>query len=369
MSDSSDNGLVCWIHPDLRSPKILNPYFRQLNDSLCKAGIRSRFGFWQLWFSQYDIVHIHFPQHIAYHRVHALALLKTITLLGGMAVARLRGRPVVWTMHNSRPHVPAPWPWLAAETWKLFQRLASGTIYLSDGAAQIAEELYPKLAKRPSAVIPHGHYQAVIPRLENRESARQALGYTPDDRLLAFLGSVRAYKGCVDLVRSFNDIADHTGLHLVICGNSTPIETAKLDAVARGIDNVHLQLEQTSDEAFDRILAACNLVVLPFVAILNSGSVLFALSAWRPVCAPKLGSLTELQSIVGTDWLYLYDAPLTANILLDALKWATGTQRLAPDLSRFDWDTIGAMHKSFYKRLVLASCASASRSSRGWCSS
>src|SRR3546814_10110494 len=61
----------------------------------------------------------------------------------------------------------------------------------------------------------------------------------------------------------------------------------------------------------DLITDEADAVVLPYRDIVNSGSALLALSRFRPVIAPRLGSLIELQGQVGEDWLWLYDGPLT----------------------------------------------------------
>ena len=61
-------------------------------------------------------------------------------------------------------------------------------------------------------------------------------------------------------------------------------------------------------EAIDR----CDGIVLPYKRIPNSGAVIHALSRYRPVLAPRLGSLMEVQEEVGSEWLGLYDGELSA---------------------------------------------------------
>src|SRR3546814_19371073 len=92
---------------------------------------------------------------------------------------------------------------------------------------------------------------------------------------------------------------------------SSDLLTAELRQAAASAGNIHLQLEYLSDAEIERITDEADAVVLPYRDIVNSGSALLALSRFRPVIAPRLGSLLEFQGQVGEDWLWLYDGPFT----------------------------------------------------------
>ena len=72
-------------------------------------------------------------------------------------------------------------------------------------------------------------------------------------------------------------------------------------------------------------LAAADVIALPYRAILNSGSALYALSVGRPVIAPQLGSLPELAAEAGTDWVEFYEGEFSAEKLRSALGEAKKT--------------------------------------------
>ncbi|MDR3414423.1 MAG: glycosyltransferase family 4 protein [Formivibrio sp.] len=347
--DENKDKIICWGHPNLQNPVLRNMYFKQLYNALSGNNVECRCGYFNLWFSKFDLIHIQFPQQIGFHRNILLSTLKAILLLGGILIARMRGKPVVWTMHNTAPHDPAKWPWLAAVCWRTFQRIATGSIYLTEGGRRIAVEKYPSVVQRAYAVIPHGHYCAVSGTLDDKAASKKRLGYSESDRIFAYLGGIRPYKGCVDLVRAFNGIEDSLNLNLIVCGPCVPSEQRKLESLSGQNSHILLNFAKTDDDAFRQVLAVSDLVVLPYRDILNSGSVFHTLSLARPVCAPRLGALPEVQQIVGSDWLYLYDPPLRADILLDAMSWAINTHRTSPDLSYFDWGKIGKMHREFYE--------------------
>src|SRR3546814_3922006 len=115
---------------------------------------------------------------------------------------------------------------------------------------------------------------------------------------------------------------------------SSDLLTAELRQAAASAGNIHLQLEYLSDAEIERITDEADAVVLPYRDIVNSGSALLALSRFRPVIAPRLGSLIELQGQVGEDWLWLYDGPLTGERMREGIEWVRNTQRISPpDLS------------------------------------
>src|SRR3546814_7330881 len=102
----------------------------------------------------------------------------------------------------------------------------------------------------------------------------------------------------------------------------------------------------------DLITDEADAVVLPYRDIVNSGSALLALSRFRPVIAPRLGSLIELQGQVGEDWLWLYDGPLTGERMREGIEWVRNTQRISPpDLSAQDWTHIGEKLARFLRQI------------------
>ena len=122
-------------------------------------------------------------------------------------------------------------------------------------------------------------------------------------------------------------------------------------------------------EASDGIVAgfaAADLVVLPFREIMNSGSAVLALSFDRPVLVPEMGSMPELQTRVGAEWVRTYQGELNATELTKAIRWAHDWQRPAkPDLSDFDWSNIARETVAAFKQLTERNSATACASVAG----
>src|SRR5690606_10250440 len=108
------------------------------------------------------------------------------------------------------------------------------------------------------------------------------------------------------------------------------------------------------DEMVADFFAASDVVVLPFRNILNSGSLILALSFNRPVVAPAIGSLTELQEMTGPQWVRLYEGEFDQSVLrreIDNLKAGPSQQHDICDLGALSWDKIGADTFAFYRSL------------------
>lgn len=341
--------VACMIEPG----KLWNPYLRLLQDALGEAGVRYRGGIGFLWWGDYSLVHVHWPEAMARHRLGLAALLKSALLVGGLVAARLRGRKVIWTVHNLQTHEGAARPMLEGLARRVFLRTVSGVILLSAGAEDEFLNRYPELADRSRVVIPHGHYRAIVIPNADRVAAREKAGLADAAAVITFFGLVRPYKGVRELIEAFRD-ADIANSHLIVAGqtmggSAEPDFSRTIEQLIDASDRVTGQLRRLSDHELSLLMATTDLTVLPFRRVLNSGSVLYALSSNRPVCAPRLGGLQEIQAKVGSEWLYLYEPPLTPEILKDALRWALAGERgERPDLGAFDWSAIALAHRAFF---------------------
>jgi glycosyltransferase involved in cell wall biosynthesis len=67
---------------------------------------------------------------------------------------------------------------------------------------------------------------------------------------------------------------------------------------------------------------AADLAVFNYKNINFSGAAILALTFAKPVLAPRIGSMPELQEEFGEDHVMLYDHPLTTAVLKDAMIWA-----------------------------------------------
>jgi beta-1,4-mannosyltransferase len=326
----------------------INPFTGLIADAIERHGAQVhdvRLSRWNLPFSR-SVLLLHWPDELYRNPKNLKVLIVAYMWLAHMTLAKLlAGLAVVWVAHNAVPHGDAPdEPPLR---WKWFLRLLDGVIVLSQESRKEVLAAHPSLAAKHWLVTTHGHYldRAITPPKLPPPLADRPVR-------LGALGSVRANKRFVDLARAVSESGDE--VELAITGD--PESQALVDelaAIAATCPRIALRLGYLTDEAMEKATDAADLVVLPYAGIVNSGVLLYALSRYRPVVAPRMGSIPEVAQQIGADWVYLFDGPFGGQVLADAIRWLRETRRPAPpDLSAQDWDTIGKDVSEFLAGLL-----------------
>lgn len=300
-------------------------------------------------------LHLHWPEYPLHGRLarrsETVADAAYRLLVAAADRVRRRGGRVVWTAHNLAPHgFPAPH---AAETYRRWStRLLARVdtvVAMSAAGAEAVRTALPAVAQARFVTIPHPHYRAVYGR-PDPAGVRARHGIPEGAHLTVAAGLVRPYKGIPALVAAFAAAARADEWLLVAGPCHDPAHRAEVaHAAARAGPRVRLAIAPLDDAAFAATLAAADLFAGNFAAVLNSGSVLAALSLDRPVLAPAGGPLAELQAQVGREWLSLFEPPLDATLLrrhLDALRAAPRAGR--PDLAVNDPATVARAHLALY---------------------
>jgi glycosyltransferase involved in cell wall biosynthesis len=298
------------------------------------------------------VVHVHWPESNLNHRRWVRAAPRSARVVLELARARRRGARVVWTVHNIGAH-DSRWHRTEALFWRRFLPLVDGWVSLSPDAVEQVIRRWPALASRPHAVTEHGHYRGAYPAEVTRAAARARLGLAGPGPVVAFIGRIKPYKGVPGLLRAFGGLAAPDA-RLVVAGRvETAALAAELRALAAEDERVVLIEGVVPDEELQVLFGAADLVVAPFVDILNSGSVLLALSFDRPVLVPARGSMSRLAELVGSPWVQTYEGePATAD-LEDALTAVSviGSSE-GPDLAAFQWGPIAERTVALYRRVL-----------------
>jgi glycosyltransferase involved in cell wall biosynthesis len=298
-----------------------------------------------------DVLHWHWPDSVLRSRTLSEAIRRHSKYALTLMLLRVRGARVVWVLHNLQAHEPDHW--LSAKlfgTW--LPRLCTHAMALSSGGLVEAQRKYPALRSKVLAVVPHGHYRRLYQPAPSKAECRRILGIAPDRFTFLFLGQIRPYKNVPSLIEAFKGMKRNDA-QLLVAGLPRQGETVEaLVAAQDHHERIHLHLKHIPEPDIPVYLGACDLVVLPFKRILNSGSAMLALSLDRPLLAPRLGALVELQEAVGEGWVRLYDDQLGADVLEAAANQciATSLNAEGPDLGSFDWEKIGRMSLAFYER-------------------
>ena len=242
-------------------------------------------------------------------------------------------------MHNLFPH-ERRYPHLDRLVNALVAREADHVIAHCRFAADSIEARYDP--PRPVQVIPHGNYLPIFPDTVSREQARARLAIGDTRFVYLFFGNARGYKGVADLVAAFRQAAEADSvLVLVLRENArSPGLIAELRSQAADDERIRMHSSRYFPaEEFQYFLNAADVVVLPFTAVLTSGSAIQALGFGKPLIVPRLGCLPEL--VAGGAGL-LYE-PADDDALAGALTAARSldldaARRAALQRTReFDW--------------------------------
>ena len=138
-------------------------------------------------------------------------------------------------------------------------------------------------------VQPEGSYVSFYKNEINIEIARKYWGYAPDDFIILCLGTIRPYKGILELIDGYV-ASREKNWKLMIAGY--PADQKYVNQIAKKCENnqdIKLFLGLQPAEKLQFFFNACNVVACPFKQIENSGSVILAMGFKKPVIAPNKG--------------------------------------------------------------------------------
>ena len=306
----------------LAFPVSNNPYTERFYPALQDLGIEVREGiFAGRWLLRnlrdVDYVHIHWPNFL-YSRPHVLQCLRAFSLfLFLLALARLRGARIIWTIHNLHPHDPC--------VVRAFDNLASwllvkfSSLFLVHGASAKAEalKLFPSIEHR-TALIDHGHWIGFYPDTIERPAARRKLQIPNEAYVFLFVGLCKPYKNIDGLIKAFERVPRDP--LLVIAGKfaSSSYQAHIESAIERSPVKARIRVfpEYVPDAELQVFLRACDVVVIPYLEFLTSGTGLLALSFGRAIIAPARGSLRD---VVTNECGLLYEPDLADGLRLSML--------------------------------------------------
>ncbi len=313
--------------------------------------------------SDCDLLHLDWPHDWYNGRNFALQTLKAAMYRGGLL--SLRKKPVIWTAHNLVAHDSSN----SKREQKLIQLLINecrGIMVMSDSARDELDQHYKVPSHTEVRKIYHGHYIDCYKNEVSREEARKRLNIDQKAFVYLAIGSIQPYKGHRDLIDSFSSTAKSEDILLIAGGGSqhflkqiedhASMQQSKTKGTIRLIPNF------VPDNEFQYFFNAADVSVFPFRKVLNSGSVLLAMSFGNPIIAPKLGSIPEIvipghyfgYSSVENQLHHLANALQEAKNQISDLSNPTKTKKHLIDCirRRYCWSKIGSELNSWYDNLI-----------------
>ena len=290
---------------------------------------------------RYEIVLFHWPNSF-FGPVKA----DEVKILARMLLDKIRrGTKYVWVVHNIRPHDRGDHR--ITLTGRLFLRLLDGVILLSENSRQLLLSAYPALAG-------YAAWSRCTAAMRMRTARRSPAAPAKATTACFFSGSIRTYKNVEALVAAAAAVETAPFRLTVIGSCDDPALAARIRAAGQGDPRIRLDLRTGTvpGEELEAAIDAQDAVVLPYRNILNSGAALHALSRNKPVLAPRIGSLPELQAMAGEAWVELFDGDISTAVIERFLAGLAAPRPTGPDLSAFAWDRIGADVSRFLADLL-----------------
>jgi glycosyltransferase involved in cell wall biosynthesis len=280
-----------------------NPYQQLLSRELNRQGadvvLSRRPSLRQVWTEtrrgRQFLLHLHWQDLITQanvpgFRAALFQFVASVHLTSLIAVARLRGARVVWTIHNLGPHEP--------HRPLLDKLLASSLAKLVDSAivhsAYAASRVETKLRIDDVKVAPHGNYLgAYPPALRNRTEVRARLRIPEESYVFLAFGQIRPYKNIPRLISAFRRL-DHPDARLLIAGEPTAGALDEIHQAIGGDRRVALLTDRVPDFEVLELHSASDVAALGYQEIFSSGALLLALSCGVPVIAPAHSAAAEV---------------------------------------------------------------------------
>jgi glycosyltransferase involved in cell wall biosynthesis len=330
--------------------RIHNPFINTLAEASGVCGVRVRTIGASLLTTP-DVLHLHWLEQVHWghfaKRLPFVADLRARHLIALARKVRARDGRVVWTLHNLNPHETptgrrkATWDRLNRE----FLPLVSDIVVMSQSALGQIDAAYPALAQARRHVVPHHHFRAFY--------AGQGVDFDtsppkPTVPTMAMVGMLRPYKGIVEMIETLKSHTDRA-FRLIIAG-AGPSDYCALIRSAIGNDPRFSFVEKHISHAdFAQTLREADFALFNFSNILNSGSVISALSVGTPVICPFDGALRELAEVVGPDWVTTFDRPAEGSWLLDRLEHSPAIDRLTPPINAFSPQAVASAYCAIYR--------------------
>ena len=265
------------------------------------------------------VIHFHWFEPLFMRKALLPTVYKAFMICLQLLLLKIFKIHFVWTAHNLKNHenrYPRLYFLLA---WLMVRRSDAIIAHCHAAKSQIIEKF--KLQKSDKIhVIDHGNFIDYYINKISRKQARKMLSLPEETVLFLFLGQTRPYKGVIELIESYEKIAQ-ANTHLLIVGKARNLDFAKqITEKAQKVPSITFIAEHVPDETIQVYMNACDAVVFPYRDILTSGAVILAMSFGKACIAPAIGCIAEILDKKGA-FIYEQGNPQNlTNVLHNALR-------------------------------------------------
>ena len=255
---------------------------------------------------RYDILHVHLPELLVERPIHWALILGPL-FLAYVAISKVAGKRLVWTIHEvtpTRPHLlTQPFLWC-------MRKFANAYVFMNRSSEEEFFKRYPDERRKIIWRIPHSSYPVTKISAAHRSNVRVSLTLGPDCLAVGSLGEIRPYKKPGAL--QYLPIADLRGrpVKIVMAGAyHASCDIEGIEATFRTIGPRRLVRfdERPSDERLSELIQSVDLVFMPYMRGWNSGFAMFVLGCGGRLLCSDLPMFREIEEALGPPWVYVFD--------------------------------------------------------------
>ena len=153
-----------------------------------------------------------------------------------------------------------------------------------------------KLRKTRIHIIKHGGYIEYVNRRFSKEEARKILGFSNSNVYILFFGQIKKVKGLDLLIKAFAKVK-RPGIKLIIAGKPWKTDFSQYQRLIDEYKLGHYVIKKVGyidDKERDLLFHACDICVIPYRIIFQSGVLLMAMSYGMAVIASDLEPNREI---------------------------------------------------------------------------
>ncbi len=273
-------------------------------------------------------------------------------LCGGF---KIRGKPVVITVHNVLPHEDSRLHRMVTRI--LFKLGNHFVVHTTQNKHQLIE--YCQIPPSRITCIPMGPLNFHVRSGVDRDAVRKEMGFFSEDRIVLLFGAIRPYKGIDTALRAFAEVLEKIPTARLLIAGKLWQRWEQYEELTKelGIGNyVRTFLGYVPSGDVHRFFTASDLVVLPYHRFDAQSAVgATALSFRKPMIVTNVGGLPELVE----DQRFIVspkDPSALAQAVVFCLKDPAQLQKMSADAKtialKFAWPTIAKKTWAVYRKVL-----------------
>ena len=310
---------------------------------------------------KFDILHVHFPEHLVTERSLPSALVAGPLFLAYLVAIRIAGKKLVWTIHEiaaKRRH------WLAQPFLWCIRRSVNAYVFMNRTSEVEFFKRFPGERRKIICRVPHSAYPVTKMSAADRTNARLFLTQGAECLLVGLLGEIRPYKNPLAVQYFPPSDANGQQLRLVVAGTihaSSDADTIEETFCKIEPPRLVRICERLSDEKLSELIQAVDLVFMPYLQGWNSGFAMFALACGARVLCSDLPMFQEIAETLGTPWVYIFDhdaadlshelAMAVARVTQDRLE-AADYARLERFIAAHSFEQAASQYANLFRKLL-----------------